>query len=353
MRDEDALALARRASPSFADAGLCEKSAVPPKVASANARSIASLWGGMGSIEQITATTEEHGKIVFVAKVIKLPKGRLSVGDQRKADSYDVEAAFYGNHATKLIAAGCTVPCPIAVDRGPPLVICMSLLEGHDNFRMDKKMSAAALNWLARLHALYWGAKADAAVSSGLQKQGCYWYLDTRFEEHERMPNKGWEGRLRLAARALDARLKADPLQSIVHGDAKEANMIITKDGSIGFVDFQYCGKACVAKDLAYCLCCASDTPEEEASLLKGYHQDLSQLLIAQGDTPPELNKLEDALELAYADLGRWMSGWGWWGHAGMLRERIVKLLDKLDGGSALKGGEAEYKEAVMRAFPL
>ena len=61
----------------------------------------------------------------------------------------------------------------------------------------------------------------------------------------------------------------------------------------------------------------------------------------------------EDALELAYADLGRWMSGWGWWGHAGMLRERIVKLLYKLDGGSALKGGEAEYKDAVMRVFPL
>ena len=35
-------------------------------------------------------------------------------------------------------------------------------------------------------------------------------------------------GRLRLAARAIDLRLKADPLQSVCHGDAKGANIMYT-----------------------------------------------------------------------------------------------------------------------------
>ena len=205
-------------------------------------------------------------------------------------------------------------------------------------------MTAAALNWLARLHALYWGARADAAVSSGLQKQGCYWYLNTRFEEHERMPNKGWEGRLRLAARALDARLKADPA-AIDRPRRRKGGQHDYHEGRLDWLcRLSILRQGVRRQGSRLLLVLRLGYARGGGLLLKGYHQDLSQLLIAQGDTPPELNKLEDALELAYADLGRWMSGWGWWGHAGMLRERILKLLDKLDGGSALKGGEAEYK---------
>lgn len=88
------------------------------------------------------------------------------------------------------------------------------------------------LAWLARMHAEYWGARADAAVAptpeGGLQTQGCYWYLDTRPDEHAAMPTRGWEGRLRLAAKAIDLRLKLDPLQTICHGDAKKENMLLT-----------------------------------------------------------------------------------------------------------------------------
>ena len=39
----------------------------------------------------------------------------------------------------------------------------------------------------------------------------CYWHLDTRPEEHRRMGSSGWMGRLKLAARAIDLRLKAEP----------------------------------------------------------------------------------------------------------------------------------------------
>ena len=83
------------------------------------------------------------------------------------------------------------------------------------------------MGWLARLHGTYWGnRRADEAVASGLQREGCYWHLNTRPEEHESMGSSGWMGRLKLAARAIDERLKADPMQTVCHGDAKGANIV-------------------------------------------------------------------------------------------------------------------------------
>lgn len=40
------------------------------------------------------------------------------------------------------------------------------------------------------------------------------------------MSSSGWMGRLKLAARAIDQRLKLDPMQTICHGDAKGANIL-------------------------------------------------------------------------------------------------------------------------------
>ena len=167
------------------------------------------------------------------------------------------------------------------------------------------------------------------------------------------MGSSGWMGRLKLAARAIDLRLKADPLQSVCHGDAKGANIVYaTGEGgkAVPLVyDFQYCGKAPPTKDLAYALTCASNAPEQEARLLEGYHAELSALLKASGDAPPELSQIQASLGLALADLGRWMSGWGWWGHD--LSHRIKPLLDTLDGGTPLASEEA-YREAVWRVYP-
>ena len=80
------------------------------------------------------------------------------------------------------------------------------------------------------------------------------------------MPTRGWEGRLRLAARAIDERLKADPMQSVVHGDPKDANFYFAADGTPQLYDFQYCG-ACPAKDVAYCLCCGSSAWDDADAL--------------------------------------------------------------------------------------
>ncbi len=354
MQAAEAAQLAQRCAPQFAQAGLPATDG-EPKVSSV--RSVARLWGGMGAVYEITLALSPE-PIVIIAKRVSLPSRCTSIGDERKRVSYHCEAAFYANgHAEALLREGCAVPRPLLVeDRGSAgLTICMTRLVGRSP-SMDEAATRAAMVFLARMHARHWGAaRADEAVGAGLQPQGTYWYLDTRPDEHEAMPRRGWEGRLRLAARAIDARLKADPMQTIVHGDAKDANMLLLAGGEAAFYDFQYCGKAPPTKDLAYALTCASDVPALEARMLSCYRDELCARLRSDAHRPPAappptLAQLEASLELAYCDLGRWMSGWGWWGND--LRDKIEPVLDRLDGGKPLKS-EAAYEEAVRREFPI
>jgi hypothetical protein len=78
-------------------------------------------------------------------------------------------------------------------------------------------------------------------------------------------------------------------------------------------------GRASPMKDLAYLLCCAADTgcsPGSSEAHLALYHERLSAVLRSRGAAPeiPPLAELRGALDLAYADLCRWMSGRGYWG---------------------------------------
>lgn len=352
MNKDAAHALVAKALPKFEEAGL--KPLASSEISDVQARAIASLWAGMGNVFKLTVKAN-NGTQNIIAKCVSLPPTCDSIGDQRKKDSYDVEKAFYGQgHAAKLIAAGAIVPTPLHVEGGggTNVTILMTEVSGSSSHRGDEE---AFIGWLAKLHATYWGnERADAAVKSGLQRQGCYWHLDTRPEEHARMGKNGWMGRLRLAARAIDARLKADPLQSIVHGDAKGANIVYaTGDGGAAIplvYDFQYCGKACVAKDLAYFF--NVEARSREDVLLKRYHTQLSALLNAQGDAPPSLEALQTALELALCDWRRFSEiGLGGWGDGSATR-RVQALLDSLDGGKALDSEES-YAEAMKREFPV
>ena len=167
------------------------------------------------------------------------------------------------------------------------------------------------------------------------------------------MGQSGWLGRLTLAARAFDLRLKADAMQTCCHGDAKGANILnATRDDGTAeplVHDFQYCGKACAAKDLAYLF---NVNWADEPRLLSVYHGELSRLLLAQGDTPPRMEALRTSLELALADWRRFSEiGLGGWGDTSANR-RVIALLDRLDGGSKLADEQA-YIDAVAREFPL
>jgi len=353
MDKTEARAFVEKCLPRFAVAGLPEIRA--KDIEDVQARSVASLWAGMGNVYSFAIKRSGGAPVNIMAKKIQMPARCTSIGDQRKKDSYDVEAAFYSRgHAEKLIAAGCSVPFPLHVQTSP-MVICMTALDGKS--RGARGANEAFLSFLARMHATYWGKRADEAVAQGLQAQGCYWHLDTRPDEHKRMDASGWEGRLKLAARAIDLRLKADPMQSVCHGDAKGANIMYTTNESGEptplVYDFQYCGKATVTKDLAYFFnvdVCPSQ--KEEERLLQHYHQELSRLLEAQGDTPPTFAALSTSLELALCDWRRFTEiGLGGWGDSSA-NSRVEAVLVKLDQGRSL-GSEEAYCEAMKREFPV
>lgn len=371
---------------------------------------VAHCWGGMASVVSVSVPSiDPLFTVSFVAKCVRIVRTEsddvTSIGDAKRLQSYRQESFFYTNgHVEVLLRQGCCVPRPLIVFEqtlhSHYFVICMTRLSGRAASSMGRDHTRAALTWLARLHAVYWGKQRSAvAVQNGLQEQGGHWYLDARLLELEAMPNDGWQGRLKMAARAIDWRLKNDVLQTIIHGDAKCANMLFdvdSGDDNQGFVcqmmDFQYIGRASASKDLAYALTCACDVPEQEESLLHHYHSELCGALRAHGaPTLPSFSDLSDSLALAYADLGRWMSGcnalpppasdspgfdaktgWGWWGNP--LQEKIERLvldrfitsatvlthvphillilLPRLDGGIMLESEEA-YFHAMRRAFPV
>jgi Ser/Thr protein kinase RdoA (MazF antagonist) len=358
--------LVLKAAPFFESAGL---PAIPSDVSEDLVKFdvLTHCWGGMASIMSISVPSADSLSLVnFVAKCVRPPphlesSDAISIGDARKRQSYRAEANFYQSGLVQvLLKNGCHVPRPLIVHLMPDsefFVICMTRLTGKTASSMGHHQSRAALTWLARLHAMFWGNdRTDDAVKAGLQEQGGYWYLDTREIELAAMPSDGWQGRLKMAARAIDWRLKNDHMLTIVHGDAKSANMMFDSDGTSSegclcqMMDFQYMGRASAAKDLAYALTCACDVPEEEEALLHHYHSELCTALTALDlSSLPLFEDLQDSLALAYADLGRWMSGcsaclppasdspgfdartgWGWWGNP--LQEKIQSLvLDRCD----------------------
>jgi thiamine kinase-like enzyme len=321
-------------------------------------KSLCRLWGGMGHIYRVTHNNN-NANGTFIVKHIT-PPAQQSFGDRRKAESYEVEANFYQHLAAPLIAThGLHIPRPLHVEynsnetkqqKSTHITICMTFVEESKKNLPEKDYNKKVLVWLATLHASYWGdAAVDAIVEQvGLQPIGSYWYLDTRPEEHANMPSKGWEGRLKRAARAIDGRLQRDALQCLIHGDAKDANVIVTndKDDTLFMCDFQYCGKGPPTRDLAYFFCTSANVKNEREALLF-YLNELT-VRLPPDMTPPSLGELQESLELAYCDFCRFMSGWGYWG--GSVEGRVKAVLDKLDGGKDL-GSEEAYEAAVIREF--
>lgn len=86
--------------------------------------------------------------------------------------------------------------------------------------------------------------------------------------------------------------------------------------------------------------------------MVEFYHEQLSSLLSKQGDTPPSLDELKISIELALCDWRRFSEvGLGGWGHSSA-NQRVIHILDQLDGGSMLQSEQA-YIDAVQVHFPL
>ena len=324
MKSAEALALARSGDPT---------------VTSITSQSeIATLWAGMGSIVRLQCKTASGKNKTIIAKHIKCTNPR-SPGDQRKEASYHVEVAFYAKYSAELSRKHvCCEGLHTEDDGQGSIKILMTPLPNKTIHYMDGDNATAAVRSVARLHAHFWGStKADAAVQAGLAAQGTYWYLDTRPDEYGNMSSRGLSGKLKRAARDIDKSLKEHKYQTIVHGDLKSCNMSISNDSLYAmFVDFQYCGKACPAKDLAYLFACGMDIDgnfesRQEDEILQLYINTLAENGVGSANEAPlpRLDELREALDLAYCDLYRWMLGWGVWGNS-FLKYRVERCLDSI-----------------------
>ena len=363
-------------------------------------RTICSLWAGMGHIYKIdipqknsnnnkkialrkSSTSDNTSIMTVIIKHIILPKNssNQTLSNRRKTDSYYVEANFYEQLAPLLIATyNVSVPIPYLIERPNTytventsvsketwskneIIIAMSYIENDRTKTYSRKHQRdAVLTWLANFHAVFWGTdKADEAIRTfGLQPEGSYWYLNTRPDEHDEMSNTGWIGRLKLAARAIADYLQhRDVYQCIIHGDAKEANIMYTTTPSANnnatccmatFCDFQYCGKGSFTKDLVYYLMRFDDNDDDNMDdAIEFYLVHLAKQL-PPTIAAPTLEDLQISLSLAYCDLYRFMIGWGNWGSNNRPNQRVVKMLNQLDNGVQLHS-EGAYDAALRREF--
>lgn len=333
----------------------CNSDTAELKHSDLSTQTVCRLWAGKGHIYKVSikpTKTLPTTTNVIVKHITASSNNEVSLGDQRKAFSYQVEANFYEKLANELIDRHhLAIPRPYYVERndGDEIIIGMSYIDSPNSSYMSDKNIKQVLSWLATLHASYWGddRSKEIVAKVGLQPIGSYWHLETRPDEHKNMPNTGWEGRLKLAARAIHTRLhERDPMQCIIHGDAKDANILVVPDG-IAMCDFQYCGKGPPTIDLAYYFCCSVGRDCNDSTLVEYYLERLKERL-PEGAFVPTLQQFNDSLDLAYCDFYRFMSGWGFWGSGG--EDRIHAVLDRLDGGSKLNS-EQEYDEAVRREY--
>lgn len=261
------------------------------------AERVQSLWSGYGEIRRynLSGVSQESGeKDATLSSIIvkdmnppdqvRHPRGwNTTVSNQRKLDSYEVESAWYRNHAAKLDSSCRVARCFGTLTKGNRRIIVMEDLDAVFPRRLPEPGTALSLAqiesclvWLARFHARFLHVQQEDLWSTGT-----YWYLATRPDEYAVME----EGKLKDAAVALDQKLSACPYQTLVHGDAKIANFCFAdpmmdlssgmavnsasgrvaespgdtnvepvSEVEVAAVDFQYVGGGVGIRDVAYFL---------------------------------------------------------------------------------------------------
>lgn len=277
---------------------------------------IQSLWSGYGQV--VRCFSQQLNKPVVIKVVApddkaKHPRGwNTDVGHQRKLRSYQVESSFY-QHYSHYTNSSCKVPILYSVesfDKGLLLV----LEDLHDSdFSVEHQNGnhntlATAIKWLANFHATFMSVDTDFLWSIG-----GYWHLSTRQDEWQNMP----VGTLKENATVIDSTLNNARYQTIIHGDAKFANLCFheTKD-EVAAVDFQYVGRGSGVKDLAYLAGSCLDNEQLlllESFVLETYFHELKTALDKkgwQGDWFELEAEYTFLYPLAWADFYRFLLGW-------------------------------------------
>lgn len=232
-----------------------------------------------------------------------------SVSHQRKARSYQVERTWYTKYAVR-----CNEDCRVASCFGvkEDSKSCWMLLEdlANSGFHPSPYPTAAqtreGLRWLAHFHSEF--LKNDIC---DLWEQGCYWHLDTRQEEYQRMP----PGPLKDLAHSLDNHLKSARYQTLVHGDAKPPNFCWTPDNQVAAVDFQYVGRGCGIRDV--CLFLERSLLREARAEVGESWLELYFAFLKEAMEEDERDGFEDLEQewrqlfcIAWSDYSRFRQGW-------------------------------------------
>lgn len=299
------------------------------------------LWSGYGAIVRYGVEGSARESVI-VKRVAPPSSGAHPRGwntdrsHRRKLESYQVEARWYENYSGRC-GAGCRVPECLAVEReGAGVLLLLEDLDASGFAERRKVVTPAelraCLRWLARFHATFLGSAAE-----GLWDCGTYWHLDTRPDELERLETE--DPALFAAAGAIDARLKASPYQTLVHGDAKLANFCFPPDGGpVAAVDFQYVGRGCGMKDVAYFIgsCFGQEECERQApAFLDVYFGELQNALNERKldvDGPALEADWRVLYPLAWTDFHRFLKGWspGHWkihGYSERLAREVVAAI--------------------------
>lgn len=262
---------------------------------------IQSLWGGVGELFRIAITGGTHA--TAVVKWARLSPIARDASSQRKHRSFDVETAFYRGVAARCDAS-CRVPTLLAAraSEGEWTLVLEDLDAAGFSERSDEAdgpMLDAALAWLASFHARFLGERID-----GVWPTGTYWHLETRRDELAAIADRA----LREAAPVLANRLAGARYQTLLHGDAKDANFCWSRDHRVAAVDFQYTGHGAGIIDVAYLLYGRRD----EDTPLATYFTYLRGALASRPDVDVDALEAEwrALYPVAQLDFRRFLAGW-------------------------------------------
>ncbi|WP_436516327.1 phosphotransferase [Ekhidna sp. To15] len=300
---------------------------------------VQSLWSGYGEIRRYFL---KGGKLPSViVKHIKWPNAsnhprgwNTKLSHLRKQKSYQVEKNWYSSYASQTDAA-CRVPhCFHSLESTDEIMLILEDLDASAfHIRLDPETISLedaknCLSWLANFH-----AKFMHTAPEGLWPIGTYWHLDTRPDELDKMQNDP----LKKAAKGIDKILRNAKYQTLVHGDAKLANLCFNKTNGVAAVDFQYVGKGCGIKDVAYFLSSCFDEDEcekYEEELLSHYFHQLEITINKSIDFQLVKEEWSFLYKYAWADFYRFLDGWnpGHWkmhAYSERLTNAVIRELEK------------------------
>ncbi len=300
-------------------------------------QSVQTLWSGYGQIRRYELSGCKYASVIVKhvhwPNMVNHPRGwNTSLSHERKLKSYQVEKQWYESHARRTNDK-CRIPRLIhskAIDSGILLILEDLDFSGFDHrydpATVNLTQARKVLEWLAHFHAMFMGE-----FPKGLWEVGTYWHLDTRPDEWKKMQNVV----LKRNAEAIDTHLSSAKFQTFVHGDAKLANFCFGNNDEVAAVDFQYVGKGCGMKDVAYFLSSCFDEEEcerYESVLIDHYFLTLKSALGPKFDFEELRQEWAELYAFAWADFYRFLDGWspGHWkmhGYSKRLTQQVIAQL--------------------------